>query len=264
MLNPASNAIRDWKMRFGLARPSGYADFTWLSAAVTTSKRCGYVVIRFSRSTNTDRVAGKECTKSARSFRSTTQMSSSPAMEESPSLRARCSTPANQPSNREKSKGFCSRVSTTAVQRDTLSCVPPRSASTGRTGWGTGAESMCQPSGDLMSVVVRLFMRQASPTRIRGAARRELHEPLPWRSLPAHGDQLHVFSLDFALGQGCRVPGCCGDGRNCNGRSTRGGCSTTSVRSELGCTATLHRAVAQAGRLVISATKEFFVYFPKN
>src|ERR1019366_8965884 len=37
-------------------------------------------------------------------------MSSSPAMEESPSLRARCSTPANQPSNREKSKGFCSRV----------------------------------------------------------------------------------------------------------------------------------------------------------
>src|ERR1019366_9699187 len=57
------------------------------------------------------------------------------------------------------------------------------------------------PSGDLMGVVVRLFMRQASPTRTRGAARRELHEPLPWRSLPAHGDQLHVFSLDFALGQ---------------------------------------------------------------
>src|SRR5439155_14639088 len=68
------------------------------------------------------------------------------------------STPANQPSNREKSNGFCSRVSTRMVARGDLICVPPRSAHTGITGGPTGSSAMCQVSGDLINVGTRLFI----------------------------------------------------------------------------------------------------------
>src|SRR6266852_9801242 len=53
---------------------------------------------------------------------------------------------------------LCSRVSTSTVGRGVLSCVPPRSASTGMAGCATGAAAMCQSSGDLIRLV-RLLMR---------------------------------------------------------------------------------------------------------
>src|ERR1019366_6674443 len=60
---------------------------------------------------------------------------------------ARCSTPLNQPWKREKSNGFCSRVSTTSTGRGVLSCVLPRSARTGMAGGGTGFALRNQSSG---------------------------------------------------------------------------------------------------------------------
>ena len=71
-------------------------------------------------------------------------------------LQAFFSTPANQPSKREKWKGFCSRESTSTVARGVLSCVSPRSASTGIAGCATGAAAIRQASGDLIRV--RLLM----------------------------------------------------------------------------------------------------------
>jgi hypothetical protein len=58
--------------------------------------------------------------------------------------------PANQPAKREKSKGFCSRVSTRIVARGAFSCVPPRSAKTGIAAGATGTAAMCRASGDLI------------------------------------------------------------------------------------------------------------------
>src|ERR1039457_4018184 len=65
---------------------------------------------------------------------------------------ARRSTPLNQPSKREKSNGFCSRVSTTIRGRGVLSCVPPRSARTGMAGGGTGFALRNHSSGELIRV----------------------------------------------------------------------------------------------------------------
>ena len=73
-------------------------------------------------------------------------------------LRGSFSTAENQPSKREKSKGYCSRVSTMMLARGVLSCVPPRSAKTGIKGGATGASAKCQVSGDFISVGARLFI----------------------------------------------------------------------------------------------------------
>src|SRR4029077_1034565 len=91
-------------------------------------------------------------------------------------LQAFFSTPANQPSNREKSNGFCSRVSTSIVPRGAFNCVPPRSASAGIAGGATGASPMCHASGDWINVGDRLLIsRSVMPllsTHTRGAVHR--------------------------------------------------------------------------------------------
>ena len=50
---------------------------------------------------------------------------------------------ANHFRKRRKESGFCSRVSTMATGRGVRSCVPPRSASTGSGGGGTGLATLC-------------------------------------------------------------------------------------------------------------------------
>src|SRR5208282_4162114 len=65
---------------------------------------------------------------------------------------ARFSIPANHPSKREKSNGFCSRVSTRITGRGVFSWVPPRSARTGIAGCGTGTADICHFNGDAMRV----------------------------------------------------------------------------------------------------------------
>src|SRR5579859_5163326 len=85
--------------------------------------------------------------------------------------------PANQPAKREKSNGFCSRVSTTTTGRGVLSCVPPRSASTGITGGGTGAAVICHAKGEVINVlglfISVFFMRRSFPVGIHGVNRPE-------------------------------------------------------------------------------------------
>src|ERR1017187_2791266 len=56
--------------------------------------------------------------------------------------------PANHPLKRRKEGGFCSRVSMMATGRGVRSCVPPRSASTGSGGCGTGVACVRHSSGD--------------------------------------------------------------------------------------------------------------------
>lgn len=88
-LSPANKAISDWKVRLGFAPVCGYGDLTWLSAAVITSSRCGYSLIGFARLTKADRLAVNECSKSDRSFRSTTHLFH-PSREYSFRFRFRC------------------------------------------------------------------------------------------------------------------------------------------------------------------------------
>src|ERR1039457_3426662 len=60
--------------------------------------------------------------------------------------------PENHPWKREKSKGSCSRVSTNRTGLGVFSCVPPRSASTGMDGGGTGMALISQVNGGAISV----------------------------------------------------------------------------------------------------------------
>src|ERR1700687_2684103 len=62
---------------------------------------------------------------------------------------------ANHPRKRRKESGFCSRVSIMATGKGVRSCVPPRSASTGSGGCGTGLVSVVHCSGDGMSLRLR-------------------------------------------------------------------------------------------------------------
>lgn len=76
-----------------------------------------------------------------------------------PEMQPLRSTPANQPSKRSKLNEFCSRVSITTVAPGVRSCVPQRSAKTGIEGCNAGTADMCHARGDLIRVVVRLFIR---------------------------------------------------------------------------------------------------------
>src|SRR5580704_5774456 len=100
--------------------------------------------------------------------------------------------PANQPSKREKSNGFCSRVSTRITGRGVLSCVPPRSARTGTAGCGTGAAFVCQFNGDAMRLrclligaisrdhlLQRVLVMQPTEDRFR------FDSTMRWQSVPS-------------------------------------------------------------------------------
>ncbi len=89
--------------------------------------------------------------------------------------KALLSTPANQLSNREKSNGFCSRVSTNKVALGVRNRVPPCSASTGIAGCGTGAADVFQSSGDLIRVGIRLFNSPSLLLLVHAATRSQAY-----------------------------------------------------------------------------------------
>src|SRR6266849_1614139 len=123
--------------------------------------------------------------------------------------------PANQPAKREKSNGFCSRVSTRRTGRGVLSWVPPRSARTGIAGGGTGAAVICHARGEVINVP-RLFMRRSFPAGTRDAVRPEPILSRYTNLVEAGGDEVAEPPADLQPERAVLVLNCCGDVRNCS------------------------------------------------
>jgi hypothetical protein len=112
--------------------------------------------------------------------------------------------PANHPSNRAESNGFCSRVSINTGGLGVPSCFPPRSANTGTAGCVTGAAPRVPPEwkfNQSRGPPLYCILMPLVPTHIRGGVLQGQVEPTPQCWLQLRNSCIREAVLCFVHGR---------------------------------------------------------------